>query len=126
MPIKMANIGVNENFYGYLAKASDITTVDSFLKTTTPATGISVCEAVQAFRFRYVDMNESLAQPLPAWLKAKMGSVIFSSDTEIEPRPHDAVYSEDGRKYIVVNVFPQRQFGAFAFSKKFPHILDLE
>jgi hypothetical protein len=122
----MANIGVNENFYGYLAKASEITTVDSFLKTTTPTVGLATCEAVKQFRFRYVDMNESIAQPLPVWLKDKIGSVIFSSDTTIEPKAHDAVYTEDGRKQIIVNVYPQRQLGAYAFSKKFPHILNLE
>lgn len=126
MCIDMANIGVNETYYGYLAKASDITTVDSFLKSTTPTEGLSVCEALQAFRFRYVDMNESLAQPLPAYLKAKMGSVIFTSETTIEPKANDAVYTADGRKHLVVNVLPQRQMGAYAFTRKFPNILELQ
>lgn len=122
----MANIGANETFSGYLAKASDITTVDSFIKTVSPTIGVATCTMLQPFRFRYVNMNENLAQPLPAWLKSKMGGVIFTSETNISPKPHDAVYTSDGRKYIVVNVYPQNQIGAFAFSKKFPFILDLE
>jgi len=122
----MANIGASETYNGFFVKASDVTTVDSFLKSTSPTIGSVSCEAMMPFRYRYVDINERIAQPLPAWMKGKMESVIFTSETNIEPKANDYVYTEDGRKHVVVTVLPQRQLGAFAISKKFPHILELQ
>jgi len=122
----MANIGANETYHGYFVKAVNITTVDSFLKSTSPTEASVVSEQMQAIRYRYLDESERLAQPLPAWLKSKMESLIYTSDTNIAPRANDFVYTEDGRKHLITNVMAQRQLGAYAFSKAVPLILQLE
>jgi len=120
----MANIGVGETFNAFLVKASDITAVDSFLKTSATET-TATCEQMQPFRYRYVDMREGLAQPIAAWLKGKEDRIIFTSETSIDPKPNDRIYDGFSRYFIVVSVRPQRQLGAFVISKKFPFIIEL-
>jgi hypothetical protein len=122
----MANIGANETYHGYFVKGYNITIVDSFLKDHIDSTTTTVSEQMQAIRYRYLDESERLAQPLPAWLKGKMESLIYTSDTNIAPRPNDFIFTEDGRKHLITNVMAQRQLGAYAFSKAVPFILQLE
>ena len=121
----MSNLGAGETFVGYLIKSSDVSVVDSFIKDHS-TTSISTCDAVTAFRYRYISANESLAQALPAWLKQKMNDVIFTSETAISPKLNDVVYLEtDFKKRIITSVLPQRELGMFALSKKFPFVLEL-
>jgi len=121
----MANIGAGETFTAYLVKASDITTVDSFIKATNTSS-LATCGVVQAFRYRYLSSNEAITQALPSWLKGKLNDVIFTSETEIDPRLNDVIYLEyDFKKRVISSVIPQRQLGFYAISKKFPFVLEL-
>ena len=121
----MANLGAGETFVGYLIKSSEITTVNSFIKDNS-VEALATCEAVTSFRYRYMSANESITQALPSWLKGKLSDVIFTSETDIDPRLNDIIYLEiDYKKRVINSVIPQRQLGMFALSKKFPFVLEL-
>ena len=121
----MANLGAGETFVGYLIKSSEITTVNSFIKDNS-VEALATCEAVKSFRYRYMSANESITQALPSWLKGKLSDVIFTSETDIDPRLNDIIYLEiDYKKRVINSVIPQRQLGMFALSKKFPFVLEL-
>jgi len=121
----MRNVGAGETYNGYLVKKSDITNVESFIKTTS-SVSVTTCEALTPFRYRYIDANERLAMALPAWAREQASNVIFTSDADITPSVNDRVYFEDGTFLLVVEVMPQRQLGAYMFSKKFPYVIRLK
>lgn len=121
----MANIGVGETFKAWLIKREKVTTVDSMIKDTEIEEIVRVV-ALKSFKYRHLSQKEMTIQPLSNHLKGRFDKVIFTSDTLIMPKERDKVLFEDGTMLTITRKIPQTQLYCYAFSKKFPHILELE
>jgi hypothetical protein len=124
----MANIGVGETHLGYLIKTKDVSNIDSLLSASVPTETILTYEICHPFNYRYLSDREITNQALNGWLKGKYESVIFTSETDLTFEERDRVFLEDDKKkYLTItNSIPQKQLGAYIFSKAFPHILELK
>lgn len=122
----MANIGAGETYHGYLIKAENITFVDSLIKESVPTQQIVSQGYMRPFRYRYLTESEMTQQQMRGWLKNTARAVIFTSETEIVPNAKDAVMLENGMLLRVPQKQPQPQQGMYMFSKKPPHILELQ
>lgn len=126
----MANIGAGETFHAYLVKKTNVTLVDSLLKSETPITEIVKMEYMTPFRYRFLNSTELMFQPLSGYAKSKIDGAIFSSETEINPAERDKIYFIDGfmqdKSLNIMRIIPQVAHGAFLISKKFPRIMELQ
>jgi hypothetical protein len=121
----MANIGVGETFDAWLVKSEDIAVVDSMIKSTETLNAIK-SEYTKHFKYRHLSQSEMTYAPISGYLKGKFDKVIFTSETDISPKERDKILFKDGTFLRVTRSLPQKQLGMYMFSKKFPHILELE
>ncbi len=121
----MANIGAGEVLKAYLVKESVANVVNTQLKDTT-IESVAYLDGVYAFKFRYLTNNEMTLQPISNWLKGQFEKVLFTSETHITFNERDFILFPNGTKLRITRVIEQSQHGAFAISKHYPHILELQ
>lgn len=126
----MANIGAGETYTAYLVKKENVNFVDSLIKDSVPTEQVISMGYMKFFRYRFLTMNEMTYSPISLHLKEKFDSVIFTSETTLEPKERDKIYFIDGvlegKQFTIMRSRPQIQQGMFAFSKKYPFILELQ
>lgn len=124
----MANIGVGETYHAWLIEKSNVQDVNSYLNELDEAINITKFIATKGthFKYRYLSQSEMTYQPISNHLKGKFDSVIFTSETNIKFKERQMVVFEDGTHLLITRKLPQTQINSFAFTKKPPHILELE
>ena len=121
----MANIGAGETRKAWLVKREFVATIDSMIKDTS-LEDVIASVYTKYFKYRALSSTEMTYQPISSYLKGKYDKVIFTSETDLVFNERDKILFEDGRFLNITRKLPQEQLGFYMFSKKFPHILELE
>lgn len=123
------NIGAWETYTAYLVKKEDVAIVDAYIKGSVEFTEAIKSSVGKRFKYRFLTQEEVATQVMSGWLKNVKTGVIFSSETNINPKPKDKVYFVDGilkGEYLQVNIVkPNVEVASYAFNKKLPNIIDL-
>jgi hypothetical protein len=126
----MANIGVGETYRAVLVKKDFANLVDAYIKENAPTEEILSLEYCKSFKYRFLSKEEMTRQAMSGWLKNSNAVTLFTSDTVLKPIARDKIYFLDGvmkGKYLqIVSAKPLVESGSFYFSKKPPHIMELE